>query len=224
METWAARVWGWIACAWDWIGRNQGPLAVLVTLGGVLVAWRYVVLTRRLAEAARDQAGAAKEQAEASRMAAQAAADQARVTRLMFEANRPVLRIHSEHNFLPGATPQVFDHALTFALVNSGTAPATVTGWDLTVKRGGQIIHETHKDAAGLGISVPPEPSSDTVPAFIEQIPHLFRDGGGPVEVEAKVTYRGAGGKGYWTRHRWVLSPTLGNVTYVALDTAMDEG
>ncbi len=61
---------------------------MLVTLGGVLVAWRYVVLTRRLAEA--------------SIMAAQASADQARVARLMFEANRPVLRIHSEHSFVQG--------------------------------------------------------------------------------------------------------------------------
>ena len=75
-------------------------------------------------------------------------------------------------------------------------------------------------------ISVPPEGSSDTVPSFVEQIPHLFRDGGGPVEVEAKVMYGGTGGRGYWTRQRWELNLTRGNddVTYVLLDTATDEG
>jgi hypothetical protein len=71
----------WITWAWAWIKANHEPLTVVVTFLGVLVAWRYVVLTRRLAEAANVQAGAAREQAEAGRIAANAAAEQARVTR-----------------------------------------------------------------------------------------------------------------------------------------------
>jgi hypothetical protein len=223
---WVWAAWTSIRWIWSWIERNHNPLTVLLTLVGVLVAWRYVVLTSRLAEAARDQAGAAREQAAASRMAAQAAADQARVTRLMFEANRPVLRIRSEHSFVQGATPKAYDHYLTFALENHGTAPATVVSWDLTVKRGDQIIRETHEHGPRVSISVPPEAVGETSPAFTEQIPHLFRGGGAPVEVEAKVTYRGVGEKIYTTQIHAVLSVTAvgANPSYLVVDTVMGEG
>jgi len=111
----------WITWAWAWIKTNHEPLTVVVTFLGVLVAWRYVVLTRRLAEAA-------KEQAEASKMAAQASAEQARTTRLLFEAQQPFVRIESNHVFVAGESPKAHDHLFTFSLENYGTVPAVVTG------------------------------------------------------------------------------------------------
>jgi hypothetical protein len=87
-------IWAAIARAWDWVATHHEPLTVCITLAGVVVAWRYVVLTHRLAKAANVQAGAARDQAQASRAGAEAAADQARVARQIFEAaHRPYLSV-----------------------------------------------------------------------------------------------------------------------------------
>lgn len=214
-------VWTGIAWAWNWIGKNQGQLTILTTLAGVLVAWRYVVLTRRLAETASVQVGAAKEQAEAARNAAVAAADQARTTRLIFQAQRPVLRVETRHEFVAGATPQAHDHLFTFSLQNLGTVLAEVDQWGLTIRKGDQAILETHKQGAEVGVStVAPGVSSHAVPALSERIPNQFRGSREPLAVEAKVSYRGVEGAPYSSWIRAVLTVSPEAVRY----TVTDEG
>src|SRR5262249_8216048 len=139
------------------------------TLAGVLVAWRYVALTRRLAEAANTQASAA-------RVAAEAAADQARTTRLIFEAQRPTLRIRSEHAFVQGANyPKAGDHQFRFAFENHAPVPASITGWEVIIRRRDEVFRHTRKEAAAVGTrTVPPESDSYTIQGLTEQLPHLF--------------------------------------------------
>jgi hypothetical protein len=208
----------WITWAWAWIKANHDPLTVVVTFLGVLVAWRYVVLTRRLAEAA-------KEQAEASKMAAQASADQARTTRLLFEAQQPFVRIESNHNFIAGETPKAHDHLFTFFLENHGAVPAVVTGWHLGISRDNDVIRETHKTGSEVGIeALPAKMPNQTIHALTERVAHMFPNAQGkPVEVAAKVIYQGAGGKTYMSRVRYELTVNSEAVRYVPTDFAVEE-
>jgi len=208
----------WVAWAWAWIKANHEPLTVVVTFLGVLVAWRYVVLTQRLAEAA-------KEQAEASKLAAQASADQARTTRLLFEAQQPFVRIESHHDFITGETSKAHDHRFTFSLENNGSVPAVVTGWHLGISRGDDVMRETHKTGFEVGIeALPSKMPSQTIHALTERVVHMFPNAQGkPVEVLAKVIYEGVGGKTYVSRVRYELTVNSEAVRYVLTDFAQEE-
>ena len=137
-------LWQRIKTMWCWIGENQGQLTVLVTLAGVVVAWFYVRLTRRLARAARDQA-------EASRIAAQAAADQAHSTRLILEAaHRPWVEIEFDRQSSFFANPDRY--RLIGTVHNHGSAPAILIRSRAVFRQGGTVLCEDLTPEPGLGI------------------------------------------------------------------------
>jgi hypothetical protein len=177
----------WIAWAWAWMKANHEPLTVVVTSLGVLVAWRYVVLTRRLAEAANVQARAGREQAEAGRITVQAAAEQARITRQIFEAShRPIVGLMTyEGNFFRGAD----SYRLHFEAKNHGQVPAILTESRMVARRGAEVLVERTEPGRGRCIF----PGEDTRLECEQVRPHggVAQTPREAVDVELTVHYTG---------------------------------
>jgi xanthosine utilization system XapX-like protein len=162
----------WIAWAWTWIKANHEPLTVVVTFLGVLVAWRYVVLTRRLAETANVQAGAARDQAQASRLGADAAADQAQASRAGAEAAADQARIarqifEAAHRpYLSVAVKQLFygdmsNFRILFAVKNHGPVPATLKEWRAEIRVANVGSVQRGPQAADAGICIFPDATEE---------------------------------------------------------------
>jgi len=175
----------WITWAWAWIKANHDPLTVVVTFVGVLVAWRYVLLTRRLAEAANVQAVAAREQAHAGRIAAQAAAEQASITRQIFEAShRPVvgLQMHDSNFF---EAPEIY--RLDFDAENFGQVPAILTESRLIVRRDAEVLVDRKVPGRGRCIF----PGEETDLRFAGPQDSRGQGTRDVVDVEVTVSYTG---------------------------------
>jgi len=187
MRAWIAWASGWVAWAWGWIGANYQPLAVVLAALGVAVTWWYVRLTRRLATAANTAANAALQQAAASLVGAKAAAEQARITRQMFEAShRPVLEL-TLHGFDYFNTAD--SYRLDFDVKNHGQVPAILTESRLVVRQDAVVIVD--RVAQGRGMCIFPSEEPEDL-RFGEE----GKDGAGQsprstVEVELTVSYHG---------------------------------
>jgi multidrug efflux pump subunit AcrA (membrane-fusion protein) len=206
---------------WYWINDNHEVLqtvgswvAAAIALAGVIAAFSYVRLTRRLAEqakaageSARVQADAALKQAEASlqgaqasRKGAEAAAEQANITRQIFEAaHRPYLQIEMDRESSFFEDPDFF--RLLFTLKNHGPVPAILAERQVTVKEEGQLVAERRPA---------PTDSNRALFAGEEEIAFRFermrpgsstRDRQRPgIEVDCTVGYRAPNNIPYVTR------------------------
>ncbi len=196
--------WCWVLDNHDVLQTLAAWLGALVALAGVIVAGRYVVLTRRLAQAANTSAEAARTQAEVSRQGAEAAADQARSTRLIFEAaHRPYLEVQLD----PNSFFVTFEfRRLLLTVTNHGPVPALLENWEARFRQGPNAV----------GRSRTPEPGLCVFPG--RAAPLRDEAGQGPeqpgpdVDVEIEVTYRGFHDARYRTvlrvggmRHQWHL-------------------
>ncbi len=192
-----------IRTLWYLLTSYSSALTALASLVGavltflaVVVATVYARLTSRLAQAAKAQAIAAKDQAEASvkqadasRVGAEAAADQARSTRLIFEAaHRPYLEVRLDpSSFYIG--PDLY--RLDVTVKNHGPVPAILDRWQA-------VIRKAREKVAGIGPELLERcvfPDVE-VPLQMASHPMAFTPGLPPGEVtevgvEIDVTYRG---------------------------------
>lgn len=160
-------------------------ITAVATVAGVIVAGIYARLTRTLARAADTSARAALQQAAASRIGAEAAAEQARITRQIFEAShRPIVGLQTHiRNYVEA--PDFY--SLDFDATNHGQVPAILTESRLLVRRGADVLVDLI--VAGRGRCI--FPGEDTTLEFSGTGSGQIKGAAGAVDVELTVSYTG---------------------------------
>ena len=128
---------GWLFGAWRWLSQNKDAigslsaiLGVAVAIIGVIVAWNYARLTRRLANTARDQTLLTKEIATETRR-------QAVISQQVFEAShRPYL----ETNLTELLLIDEQRHRFKITARNHGSVPAINVHWKLACSVGDDVL------------------------------------------------------------------------------------
>lgn len=197
---------GWLSGAWQWLSQNRDAIgsltaiiAVTVAIAGVIVAAIYARLTRRLAEAARDQSVLAKEITAETRR-------QAEVSHRLFEAShRPYLELMLDEAQFSDEEQFMF----RFSAKNHGSVPAVQLRWSVVLRDAdARVVADL---ASGITQVVFPGAAVDfeakrAEGAMSSKIPQGLR-------VEARLDYRGPSEREYSTRftaewqrgHGWQL-------------------
>jgi len=176
----------WLPIAWKWLGDNKDPLGVVLAAIGVAVAAGYVVLTFRLANAAREQARLTEDIARETR-------HQAEIGRQAFEAgHRPYMELVPEDaNF--GGDPQK-QYALVYSIENHGSVPAIDLRWTIVVRLGAEILIQRESEVARILF-----PGKDRNVRITGTGAFAVEDPPRGLLLEARVDYRGASGRDYFT-------------------------
>jgi hypothetical protein len=197
---------GWLSDAWHWLSQNKDAIGsltaivgVAVAIAGVIVAAIYARLTRRLAEAARDQSALAKEITTETRR-------QAEVSQRIFEAShRPYLELMLDEAQFGDEEQFIF----RFSAKNHGSVPAVQLRWSVVLRdNDGRVVADL---ASGITQVVFPGAAVDfeakrAEGTFSSKIPQGLR-------VEARLDYWGSPEREYSTRftaewqrgHGWQL-------------------
>lgn len=158
----------WLIRLWYWINEQPGTLSALATFAGVIVAWRYVALTRRLWLATKDQEET------------HALVD---LTQKMFEEqHRPWIAIN-----ITWGTHVYFE--LSIQLTNHGVAPAILTDWTVVSTKGGREISGSPTSGSPMTYLFPTR--SEYRAAVVFDAEQAKWNRGNDVQVQATVKYQG---------------------------------
>ena len=197
---------GWLSGAWHWISLNKDAIGSLtaivgmaVVIAGVIVAAIYARLTRRLAEAAREESALTKEIATETRR-------QGEVSQRVFEAShRPYLELMLDEAQFGDEEQFIF----RFSAKNHGSVPGVQLRWSVVLRdNDGRVVADLASRITQVvfpGAAVDFE-AKRAEGAFSSKIPQGLR-------VEARLDYRGPSEREYATRftaewqrgHGWQL-------------------
>ena len=197
---------GWLSGAWQWLSQNKDAIGsltaivgVAVAIAAIIVAAIYARLTRRLAEAARNQSALAKELTTETQR-------QAEVSQRLFEAShRPYLELMLDEAQFGDEEEFIF----RFSAKNHGSVPAVQLRWSVVLRDSdGRVVADLTSALTQVvfpGATVDFE-AKRAEGALSSKIPQGLR-------VEARLDYRGPSEREYstgftaeWQRgHGWQL-------------------